>query len=434
MRILWFTHFPCDALNRHFGRPANSSGYWIQSLIEPLAGSGEVELCIATATPGMPACHFSDAGVEYVNIPQHKILDAYGLFQEYRLSRYLRQCATIIDRWKPDAIHVHGTERLFGLVRARVVSIPTVVSLQGIISEVRRFAWGTMTLRDLFSNTTIWDLTHNATLIADSLRYRRQAAIEQEILQAADAVIGRTEWDRAHAREFNPTAPYFHVDEMMRPPFRDGEPWSLGSVCRGTVAITASPAPLKGLPVLLKAMATLRSWGHDVRLKIAGLSGDNRRGTSKYLFKLIKRLKLEDSVDLLGWCDAATLAGHMRQAHCYVSASLIENSSNAISEAQLLGMPVVAAHTGGTPTLVHDENTGLLFSRGDAVMLARQIERILEDDNLATDLAQAARAEARRRHDPGRIIADLLTCYRALVHTSDSSNSGAKAGHLSMRS
>jgi glycosyltransferase involved in cell wall biosynthesis len=285
-----------------------------------------------------------------------------------------------------------------------------------------------MTLRDMIANTTIWDLTHNATLMADSLRYRRQAAVERKILAAADGIIGRTDWDRAYTKEFNPRAPYFHIDEMMRPEFWDGAPWSLEAVRRGTIVTTASPAPLKGVSILVQAVAALRRRGHDLRLKIAGLSRNNKRGTSKYVFKLIDHLGLNDVVELLGWCDAAAIAAHMRQSHCFVSASFIENSSNAICEAQLFGMPVVASHAGGTTTLVHDERTGLLFSRGDAVMLASQIERILENDDLAIQLGRGACVEARRRHDPQRIIGDLLACYRALVHTSDSRPSPVQAG------
>jgi glycosyltransferase involved in cell wall biosynthesis len=414
VRVLWFTNVPLDAVNRHFGRPTTGSGFWMHALIEPLVNSGEVELAVVTAAAGDPPYRFRDGAVDYFNIPQNKYLEVFGLFRGARLSRYLRHAASIVDAWKPDLIHVHGTERFFGLVRARgLTQAPMVVSLQGIISEIHRCLWGTMTWRDMIANTTLWDLSRNATLVADSRQYRRQMRIEREVLESAQAVIGRTDWDHAHARQVNPRAPYFHVDEMMRPEFWNAEPWSLESVRRGTLMTTASPAPLKGLPVLLEATATLRSWGHDVRLKVAGLARSNPRGLSKYVFKMIDRLQLSDAVELLGWQSAEQLVEHMRQSHCFVAPSLIENSSNAVCEAQLFGMPCVASHTGGLPTLVDHELTGLLFSRGDSAMLAGDIERLLLDASLAVRLGNAARTAARERHDPQKIVKELITAYRA---------------------
>jgi glycosyltransferase involved in cell wall biosynthesis len=411
--VLWFTNVPLDAVNRHFGRPTTGSGFWMHALIEPLVNSGEVELAVVTAAAGDPPYRFRDGAVDYFNIPQNKYLEVFGLFRGARLSRYLRHAASIVDAWKPDLIHVHGTERFFGLVRARgLTQAPMVVSLQGIISEIHRCLWGTMTWRDMIANTTLWDLSRNATLVADSRQYRRQMRIEREVIESAQAVIGRTDWDHAHARQVNPRAPYFHVDEMMRPEFWNAEPWSLESVRRGTLMTTASPAPLKGLPVLLEATATLRSWGHDVRLKVAGLARSNPRGLAKYVFKMIDRLQLTDAVELLGWCDAQTLVRHQREAHCFAVSSFTENGSNALSEAQLVGMPCVVSHVGGMTTTARDEQTGLFFSSGDDAMLARQIERILTEDALAARLANAARAAARERHEPQNILRELLTAYR----------------------
>jgi glycosyltransferase involved in cell wall biosynthesis len=418
MRVLWFTHLPSDAVNRHFGRPTTSGGYWIHSLVNPLVESGEVELAIATATAGDPECQFRDGAVDYFNIPQSKMLEAYGVFQKVRSRGYLKKAARLIDAWRPDVIHVHGTERFFGLVRARgLTRAPTVVSVQGLMEPYSQWTFGEMNWRQIAANTTLWELTRNATLPAEHWRRMRvQVPMEREILRGVDAVIGRTAWDHAHVRRANPAVLYFHVEEMMRPEFGSAEPWDLSRVRRGSIVTTLSPSPLKGVPTLLEAISILRRWGHDVRLSVAGMRAEtNRRSYSAYAGKLVVRLGLKDVVEFVGWQDAPALVERFHGSHCFVSPSLIENSSNAICEAQLLGMPCVASHTGGTPTLVQDERTGLLFSRHDPAMLAYQIERVLSDDALAASLGRAARESARRRHEPTKIVAELLNCYRSIA-------------------
>ncbi len=415
MKVLWFTNIPLDAVNRRMNRPTRGSGFWMHALLEPLIRSGEVELAVVTATAGDPAYRFSEGGVEYFNIPQNKILEAYQLLPESQRAKSLRHAAALIDEWKPDLIHVHGTERFFGLVRSRgLTRVPTIVSIQGLISECLPVAWGAMKWKDVLRNLTFHDLTRNSTPLAIARRFRQQAPLEHEILKSADAVIGRTDWDKAHAREANPKVRYFHVDEMMRPEFWSATPWSARSAEPRTIVSTSDAVPLKGLPILLDAVSTLKHWGHDVRLKIAGTTGSDskKNGLVRFLLQRIRSLNIKSSVELLGWQGAPALAEQMLKSHCFVTPSFIENGSNSLSEAQLLGMPCVASHTGGMTTTIRHEETGLLFSRGDSGMLASQLERLFVDGSLADQLSVHARQHSRGRHDPATIVAALLHAYK----------------------
>lgn len=416
MRVMWFTHLPVAAINRHMGRKTRGTGFWIHSLVEPLMASGQVELAIGTATPGDPAFHFEEDGVRYFNVADSKTAEVYGMFRQTRLRRMLRQCAEKVRQWKPDVIHVHGTERPFGLMRAReLIDVPTLVSIQGLIEQVYHYDLGVMSMGDLLRNMTWFDLTHTASPLMARRRHGRHIPIEREVIRGADGIIGRTAWDHAHTRALNPEAPYFHIDEMMRPEFRQSQAWSVKNAEDGVIMTTSGKQPLKGLPVLLEAVAILRQWGHAIRLKVAGVSsGDRKFGVVKFLLRRIGELDLTDAIELLGWQAPSPLVQHQHKARCFVTPSLIENSSNGLSEAQLLGLPCVASHTGGLSTLVRDEQTGLLFSPGDAAMLASQIERLLTNDELARRLGEAARQAALQRHDPDRIVNDLLACYQRM--------------------
>ena len=136
-------------------------------------------------------------------------------------------CARIVRDFKPDVVHVHGTERFFGLLRARkLIDVPTVVSIQGLMRPFADCSWGAMTFWDSLRLSSVGEMSRNATIGADVQRLKRLAEAEDEIIQGVDAVIGRTDWDHAHARAANPKVNYFHINEMLRPEFGAAEPWS----------------------------------------------------------------------------------------------------------------------------------------------------------------------------------------------------------------
>ena len=87
----------------------------------------------------------------------------------------------------------------------------------------------------------------------------------------------------------------------------------------------------------------------------------------------------------------------------------------ALAEAQVMGVPAVAAFTGGTAWLVDDGSTGLFYPQGDERMCAWQIERVLRDPHLAQQLGRQARAVALERNHPDSIVNGQLAIYRCLL-------------------
>ena len=102
-------------------------------------------------------------------------------------------------------------------------------------------------------------------------------------------------------------------------------------------------------------------------------------------------------------------------SHVFVSPSYIDNSPNAVCEAQLLGMPVISTYTGGLPSLIDDGRTGLFVPTGDAPMLAARLKEVFEDDSLAMRLGSQAHEVAARRHDPDAIVQEIVTAYEDVL-------------------
>ena len=88
----------------------------------------------------------------------------------------------------------------------------------------------------------------------------------------------------------------------------------------------------------------------------------------------------------------AAVAPWYRAFDVFVLPSLNESFSNSLMEAMACGCASVASNVGGNPELVRHGDNGLLFTAGDPVDLAGQIETLSRD---ADERARLARAAAR---------------------------------------
>ena len=83
----------------------------------------------------------------------------------------------------------------------------------------------------------------------------------------------------------------------------------------------------------------------------------------------------------------------------------------AIIEAFALGKPVIGARIGGIPELVRHQDTGLLFTSGDAQDLAAQIEALLSRPADAQAMGRRARRLVETELSPERHHAGLMAIY-----------------------
>ena len=99
----------------------------------------------------------------------------------------------------------------------------------------------------------------------------------------------------------------------------------------------------------------------------------------------------------------------------YVHTSYIDNSPNSVCEAQMLGVPTIATNVGGTATLIHDNETGLLVPANDPYQLASLIIMLQSDEETCVRLSHNATQVALTRHDKTKIVNEILNTYSSII-------------------
>lgn len=179
-----------------------------------------------------------------------------------------------------------------------------------------------------------------------------------------------------------------------------------GSPRIGWAAVDQVPA--KGSGVLVEALARVTANHPDAVCMLTG-----RRSPELDIEQVAKRVGVDDHVVLLGLIDDPI--PFIARLDLYVMPSLSEALNTSIMEALALGIPVVATDVGGTREIIEHEVTGLLVPPGDVDALASAMLRLLDDQALATRLAEAGRARVEARFDRRALYALTAEQYRAAV-------------------
>ena len=103
----------------------------------------------------------------------------------------------------------------------------------------------------------------------------------------------------------------------------------------------------------------------------------------KALEKEAKRIGVDDRLRFEGFVAHERLPALLAHADLLVLPSLYEELGTVPLEAMQAGLPIVASETGGVPEVIEDGVNGMLVPPGDPEALARAIDRLLADRNLA---------------------------------------------------
>jgi glycosyltransferase involved in cell wall biosynthesis len=158
------------------------------------------------------------------------------------------------------------------------------------------------------------------------------------------------------------------------------------------VVVTSADVPLKGLLVLLEALAKVRVErpAHLVCVGKARPGGSAQRQVAE--------LGLSDAVTFRSGLSEGDLVALLRSAEVAVVPSLYEGFSLPAVEEMACGLPLVATTAGALPEVAgRDGEAALLVPPGDAGALAGALGRLLDDPALRARLGAAGRRRVEER-------------------------------------
>lgn len=161
---------------------------------------------------------------------------------------------------------------------------------------------------------------------------------------------------------------------LVKPPFR--KPLKLGSLGR----IYSE----KNFDKVLQAMAILRDRNIECEYVIGGIGPMERP-----LNELAQSLNLDKNFKILGW--TTDKRKFFDEIDIFILPSFGETFGIVLLEAMLYSTPIITSNSWGPNDIIENEIDGIKVSKDDAkampTLLANAIEKLLNDQNLAKNLA-----------------------------------------------
>ena len=245
---------------------------------------------------------------------------------------------------------------------------------------------------------------HGPAELFDPMRWRIDLKIARAAFVACISNFARSQGmlfaDQAHW-------PRMHVVHCgVDPALYAGAPRPAGAA--PTLLFVGRLAAIKGLAVLLEAVAALRPRHPDLRLALVG-DGPDRTA----LAAQAARLGIADAVEFTGYLSQTAVAARLAEADVFVLPSFAEGVPVVLMEALAAGRPVVATRVAGVAELVEDGVAGFLIPPGDPAPLADRLQRLLSDPALRARLGAGGRRIVEAEFDAAREAARLLRLIRS---------------------
>lgn len=416
MKALWVCNLILPGFCQEFQVKKTVFGGWMTGLLQALTQCQECEIDLAFPIRDSNRKHDGQAqGVRYYAFAAAADNQAQD---NTACQEMVQDFLRILADSQPDIIHLWGTEypHAWAMLQACLqtgLSGRVICHIQGLLTFYKHhYALG-------LPEALLTEPDGQGRSLADDIQaFARQSLREADIVKRSGFVLGRTFWDENCVRQLAPQAHYRFCEELLREPFYQARVWSARKCRKHSIFISQAAYPIKGFHFVVQALAILLRDYPDLQVYVGGhdpMQPDKegkRSPYGKYLLESCSRLNVLEHVHFLGMLSAEQIVPAYLAAHVFVSASTIENSSNSVAEAMLLGVPVVASFVGGMPTLIQHGVNGLLYQADAPYMLAACVRQIFKDESLAKTISQQARIDMRERHAPEKVVQQVMSVYR----------------------
>lgn len=425
-KILWVCNVPIPKISKDMGLKSQNICGWLTGFANSLEENKDVELHICFPLLGLKQMREGNVGkIKYYAFSQPKVFGFLPVEDQLNESVIMKKHINeIIQKVKPDILHVFGTEYPHSLVAIKSFnnSSKTVINIQGLTS--------------IYANHFNAGLPHNVlrkiaisniargNLLKQARKLEERGKFEIEAINLSGHVIGRTDWDEACTTQINQNVKYHFCNESLRESFYEGQ-WSYENCKKYSIFMSQASNPIKGLQYMLEALPEIIKHFPDTHLYIAGndlTKTDSIYEKLKissfalYIKKIITKNNLEDKVTFLGPLNEKQMKEQYLRSHVFVSPSTIENSPNSLGEAMMLGVPCISSDVGGVKNLIEHNKEGFVYQSDAPYMLAFYIKKYFGDIEVSKRFSDAGKAHAQKTHDRVKNINRLLQIYEEIIN------------------
>lgn len=413
MKVLWLINIPLPEASLLMNEKAIPFGSWLVNLSNLLAEKEDISFSIA----------FPKKKINNLLKIEGKKIKYYAFSNKIDIgnNKENSQLNEILDDTSPDIVNIFGTEYIHSFAMVNLCNqknIKTVITIQGLAS-ICSVHYMSGLPEKVKKSYTFRDLIKQDNLKQQQKKFEETGKFEIEAIKNVKHIIGRTTWDKACSMQINPDAKYHSCNEILREEFYK-HTWNLKECEKYSIFISQGSYPIKGLHFMIEGMPLILNKYPKAKLYIGGRNifesknfKEKLKKTSyaKYIERSIKKLNLTDKVVFVGLLDEKQMCQRFLNTHVFVSSSLVENESNSLSEAKMLGVPSVASYVGGVTDRISYNNDGFFYQADAPYMLAYHVCKIFENDELAQKFSLNSRKHALEINDKEKNLSKLLGIY-----------------------
>ena len=424
MKVLWLVNIMLPVIGEHLKKNYYPICGWLSGLSSDLIKKPNIQLVVCFPQ------EFSDEvlegtvdNLEYYGFPKDK--KNFTANSKQNQNDLLK----IVKKVNPDIVHIFGTERVHSnaMMNACVtlgLEDRVVIHIQGLVSIIGKYHYYAYLEPKVVLHKSFRDFVKSHGIVEQRNEFIKQGEIERECIKKAKYVLGRTDWDEACVKQINPNATYMYASESLRDEFYKYN-WDLDKCEKHSIFMSQVHYPIKGFHLFLEVFPMILEKYPDAHLYVAGkdlINVDNiskfkQNGYQKYIRKLILKNRLDKHITFLGSLNEKEMCQRYLKSHVFICPSSIENSSNSVAEATILGVPTIASDVGGMRNILIHEKEGYIYPSDEPYMIPYYIEKIFGDDNNAKELSINAIKHAKKLYDREANTNRVLEIYNEIVHS-----------------
>ncbi|HEB76091.1 MAG TPA: glycosyltransferase [Nitrospirae bacterium] len=316
---------------------------------------------------------FRRLGIDVIELPRRKNMELSRLFGLIRLLRAV----------KPDIVHTYlYSANSYGRIAAVLTGVPVIIASERSLPETGK----DKKRCQVFTDRILAAFSHG--IVCNSRK-------------AAETLVERYSFD---PKKVFTVHNGIDADEFSRQ--------AGGSGMRGGLRVVGTVGrlhPSKNYRMFLDAAGIVLERADSVRVRFVIVGdGESRAELESYA----RDTGVADKVHFAG--ERSDVPALLKGMDVFVMTSRYEGLSNAIMEAMLAGLPVVATDVGGNGELVVDGETGFLCPPDDAGTVAERILYLLGNEEEAAQMGARGRERVMRDFSVERMVRATEEIYRRL--------------------